>query len=97
MSVRFLKINRFLNTGIVLLLSNAFLYLPPMFIKVRNSKIQRAINDVNIFDANLLFWQADLVPHIQKYSIDPKVCGVFLDCLEVFEPTSLRKRAEVQR
>ena len=58
MSVRFLKINRFLKTGIVLLLSNAFLYLPPMFIKVRNSEIQRAINDVNIFDANLLSWQA---------------------------------------
>ena len=44
MSVRFLKINRFLKMGIVLLLSNAFLYLQPMFIKVRNSEIQRAIN-----------------------------------------------------
>ncbi len=58
MSVRFLKINRFLKTGIVLLSSNAFLYLPPMFIKVRNPEIQRAINDVNIFNANLLSWQA---------------------------------------
>ena len=57
LSVRFLKINRFLKTSIVLLLSNAFLYLPPMFIKVKNLEIQREINDANIFNANLLSWQ----------------------------------------
>ena len=60
MSVRFLKTNRFLKTGIVLLLSNAFLYLPPMFIKVSNSEIQSEIGDLNIFKANLLSWQADV-------------------------------------
>lgn len=57
MSVRFLKINRFLKTSIVLLLSNAFLYLPPLFIKVKNLEIQREIDDINIFKANLSSWQ----------------------------------------
>ena len=57
MSVRFLKINRFLKTSVILLLSNAFLYLPPLFIKVKNLEIQREIDDINIFKANLSSWQ----------------------------------------
>ena len=35
-----------------------FLYLPPLFIKVKNPKIQGEIDEVNIFCANLLSWQA---------------------------------------
>ena len=58
LSVRLLKINRFLKTSIVLLLSNMFLYLPPLFIKVKNPEIQGEIDEVNIFCANLLSWQA---------------------------------------
>jgi len=58
LSVRLLKINRFLKTSIILLLSNMFLYLPPLFIKVKNPEIQGEIDDVNIFCANLLSWQA---------------------------------------
>ena len=57
MSVRFLKINRFLKTSIVLLLSNVFLYLPPLFIKTKNLEIQSTIDEINIFKANLSSWQ----------------------------------------
>ena len=57
MSVRFLKINRFLKTSIVLLLSNAFLYLPPLFIKAKNPEIQKEIDEINIFKANFSSWQ----------------------------------------
>ena len=58
MSVRFLKINRWLKASIVLTLSNAFLYIPPLFIKVRNTESQKEINDLNIFKADLSSWQA---------------------------------------
>ena len=57
MSVRFLKTNKFLKTSIVLLLSNAFLYLPPLFIKVKDLEIQKVIDKTNIFKANLASWQ----------------------------------------
>ena len=57
MSVRFLKTNRFLKTSVILLLSNAFLYLPPLFIKVKNPEIQKEIDEINIFEANLFSWQ----------------------------------------
>jgi transcriptional regulator with XRE-family HTH domain len=60
MSVRFLKTNRFLKASIVLLLSNVFLYLPPLFIKVKNLEIQREIDDINIFKANLSSWQTGI-------------------------------------
>ena len=60
MSVRFLKTNKFLKTSIVLLLSNAFLYLPPLFIKVKNLEIQKVIDKTNIFKANLASWQASV-------------------------------------
>lgn len=58
MSVRFLKINRLLKTSIVLLLSNLFLYSPPLFIKVNNPDFQKEIDETNIFKANLASWQA---------------------------------------
>lgn len=58
MSVRFLKANSFLKTSIVLFLSNVFLYLPPLFIKVKNPNFQKEINEINIFNANLFSWQA---------------------------------------
>ncbi len=56
MSVRFLKTNRFLKTSIILFLSNAFLYLPPLFTKVKNYEAQKTIDGVNIFKANLFSW-----------------------------------------
>ncbi len=57
MSVRFLSVNRLLKTSMVLFLVNAFLYLPPLFIKVKNLEIQKSINEINIFKANLASWQ----------------------------------------
>lgn len=58
LSVRFLKINKLFKTSIILCLIDIFMYVPPLFIKVKNFEIQREINEVNIFKANLLSWQA---------------------------------------
>ena len=60
LSVRLLRINRFLKTSIVLFLTNAFLYLPPLFIKAKNLELQKEIDDMNIFKANLSSWQIDV-------------------------------------
>ncbi len=57
LSVRFFKINRFLKTSIVLFLSNVFLYLPPLFIKVKNLEFQKEIDDANIFKVDLSSWK----------------------------------------
>ncbi len=57
MSVRFLKVNRFLKTSIILFLIDA-LYLLPPFIKVDNPDAQMEIDDVNIFKANFSNWQS---------------------------------------
>ena len=59
LSVRFLKANNFLKTGIILFLSNAFLYLPPIFIKVNDPLLQGEIDDANILKANLFSWQVN--------------------------------------
>lgn len=56
-SVRFLKINGFLKTGIVLFFVNVFLYLPPLFIKVNNPAVQKEMDDINIFKANFSSWE----------------------------------------
>ncbi len=61
LSVRFLKINRFLKTSIILFLTNAFAYLPPLFLKSKNEALQREIDDANIFNANLLSWQGEQI------------------------------------
>ena len=57
LSVRFLKINGLFKASIILFLINIFMYLPPLFIKVKNPEIQREIDDINIYNANLLSWQ----------------------------------------
>ena len=61
LSVRFLKINRFLKTSIILFLINVFLYLPPLFLKSKNEALQREIDDANILNANLLSWQIEQI------------------------------------
>lgn len=58
LSVRFLKINKLLKTSIILFLIN-ILYLFPAFIKVNNPIVQKEIDDVNIFKANLASWVPD--------------------------------------
>lgn len=61
MAVRFLKINKFLKTSVILALINLFVYVPAMFIKVDNSIVQQEIFDeANIFKANFLKWEPDV-------------------------------------
>ncbi len=54
--VKFLKLNRFFKTSIILSIITFLIYLPPLFIKVSNHLIQQEINDINIFKANLSSW-----------------------------------------
>ena len=61
LSVRFLNINRFFKTSIILFLINAFLYLPPLFLKSKNEALQREIDDANILNANLLSRQIEQI------------------------------------
>lgn len=58
LSVRFLKLNKFLKTSIILFLIN-LLYLIPPLLTVKNSAIHQEINDVNIFKANLSCWKVN--------------------------------------
>ena len=59
LSVRFLKISRFLKTGIILVLIDA-LYLIPVFTKVKSESLQNEIDSANIFRADLSSWQIDV-------------------------------------
>ncbi len=54
--VGFLKTNRFIKTSIILFLIDLILYLPPLFIKVKNPAIQSEVDDINILKANLSNW-----------------------------------------
>ena len=81
MSVRFLKINRWLKASIVLTLSNAFLYILPLFIKVRNTESQKEINELNIFKADLSSWQAGATIELNIHLI---VCLTLLFLALVF-------------
>ena len=57
LSVRFLRVNSFLKTSIILFLTNGFLYLPPIFIKEKTPQVQREIDEINICKANLSRWE----------------------------------------
>ncbi len=57
LSVRFLETNRFFKTSIILFLTNIFLYLPPLFIKVKNLEFQKGIDGANVFKADLFSWK----------------------------------------
>ena len=59
LSVRFIKTNRFVKTGIILFLINVFIYVPPMLINVKNIEVQKEIDQANILNANFSDWQAD--------------------------------------
>ena len=60
LSVRLFKINRFFKTSIILFLTNVFLCLPPMFLKVKNPSLQRKINNANVLKADLSCWRAEV-------------------------------------
>ena len=53
------KLNKILNTGIILFLIN-LLYLIPPFAQVKNPNLQREINDINIFKADFSKWIVDV-------------------------------------
>lgn len=57
--VRFFKFNKPLKTSIILFLTAAFVYVPPMLIKVENPETQKEIDDANILFANLSNWEAN--------------------------------------
>ena len=64
LSVRFIKTNRFVKTGIILFLINVFIYVPPMLINVKNIEVQKEIDQANILNANFSDWQVDV--HIEN-------------------------------
>ena len=59
MSVRFLKINKLFKTSLILFLID-LLYLIPPFVRVKNSSLQKGIDDVNIFKADFSRWIPEL-------------------------------------
>ena len=86
LSVRFLKTNRFIKTSIILFLINTFLYLPPLFIKVKSPEFQREIDDINIFKANLSSWRVDVT---LEQNIHLIICLALLLLALVFLTTGL--------
>ena len=94
LSVRFLKANRFLKTSIVLFLTNAFIYLPPMFIKVKNPSLQSEIDDVNILMANLSSWKVDVT---LEQNIHLLVCLTLLLLMAVFLVVGLVYRKRINK
>ena len=59
--IRFIKINKLLKTSIILFLIDFILYLPPMFIRIKNPALQNEFNDINVLRANFSNWQIDNV------------------------------------
>ena len=60
LSVRFLKINKWIKTSVILFFIDVFMYTPPLFMKVKNSAFQQEIDNANIFRANLSSWKVDV-------------------------------------
>ena len=60
-SVRFLKLNKFLKTSIILYAIDFLTYLPPLFLKARTTSGQQKLNDINIFKADLSRWTIDVL------------------------------------
>ena len=55
--IKFIKTNKLIKTSIVLTLINLFAYIPPLFLKFKNSTLQREfVDEMNIFKANLSNW-----------------------------------------
>jgi transcriptional regulator with XRE-family HTH domain len=58
--VRFIPINRFLKTSIILTFINLFMYIPPLFLKVKSVAFQREIESANIFKADFSCWKPEI-------------------------------------
>ena len=60
MMVRFLKINRFFKTSIILFVIDVLLYTASLFRKENiNAGLQEVLEDANIFKANLAIWHGE--------------------------------------
>lgn len=75
LSVRFLRTNRFIKTGLIIFLVIFFAYIITPFIKVDNWELQAEIDSANVFLADFSNWQPDgaLEPNIH--------CIIFLTLL----------------
>ncbi len=60
LSIKFIKINRFLKTSLILMLIDLFIYLPPVFIKPKKPFNQEFIKELNVFKANFSCWKASV-------------------------------------
>ena len=54
--VKFLKVNKLLKTSIILTLINMFMYIPPLFLNVKNASLQRELKEANVFKADFSHW-----------------------------------------
>jgi len=54
--VKFIKINRFLKTSLILFLIDLFCYTPSLVLKVKNPVFKEMLNDANVFNSNLSSW-----------------------------------------
>ena len=59
--VRFIKMNRFLKTSLVLFLIDLFCYTPPLFLKSKNQAFKEMLNDANVFNSNLSSWKVNYI------------------------------------
>ena len=60
-AVKFLRTNKLIKTSIILTIINLFIYLPPIFINVKNPAIQEEINGFNVLKANFSVWQGAII------------------------------------
>ena len=87
LSVKFLKINKLLKTGIILFLINLFIFVPPMFIKISNPYVQQEIDDFNICNANFKIWNTNTLENNVVLIIELTLLGLSL----IFFVTGLLK------
>ena len=75
LAVRFLRTNKCLKTGIIFSLINAFIYVPPFFIKATDTSFQKEIDDMIVTKANLLSWEVEVTLENNIHLI---ICLTFL-------------------
>jgi transcriptional regulator with XRE-family HTH domain len=61
MCVRFLKVNKLVKTSIILILVNIFVYIVPLFIKLKDPYLQYELDSFNIFKADFFNWNIEIL------------------------------------
>ena len=74
--VRFLKLNKLLKTSIILGLVELFVFVPPLFLKVKNQVLQKEIDEFNIFKANFLLWNNSTIDNNVSLIVFLSILGV---------------------